>query len=311
MGSTSEYEETNFYDNLTSHLRGTSQSLNETLHLLRSSYQIEAQNAAFVKARHRLFSELKLYGDFIHPSAIDAVTNVKQTTETLSQASNLSEIGEILPFVLRDCERSLTILQTLPIKYGQVLENMEELKEDILVAMAVKTKKEKETPFVMARAQYNESMGDTGIQDFTIAASWNRLKRSASAAMKSVFPRSSSMAESLETENEPGTSLEVVKNGVDQATLSIRFMYDTLQILELFLQTILGAANSSREMGRNDFGLFLEKATDIAQGCSSLISTRNTQEQVLVSIEDSIEEIYQRHWMEKLVKGGSSHITQL
>jgi hypothetical protein len=81
MVSASESEETNFYDNLTSQLRRTSQSLDQTLHLLKSSYQIGTQNAAFVKARHRLFSELKLYGDFIHPSAIDAVTNIKHVED--------------------------------------------------------------------------------------------------------------------------------------------------------------------------------------------------------------------------------------
>src|SRR5277367_1388791 len=137
-------EESNVYDDLVSHLTRTVHSIDETMHLLSSIYQAGTQNAAFVKARHGLFCELKLYGEIIHPCAIDVVTGVKQTTETLSQASNRSEIGEILPFVIRDCDKSLRILRTLPVKYAQVLENMEDLKEEIVFAMAVETQRENE-----------------------------------------------------------------------------------------------------------------------------------------------------------------------
>src|SRR5579862_8887266 len=78
--------------------------------------------------RHKIFCELQLYGQYVHPTAIEFVTRIKAVFETLSYVDNIGELAEVLPLIVGDCEESLVIVRGLPPKYAKLIVNMEELK---------------------------------------------------------------------------------------------------------------------------------------------------------------------------------------
>src|SRR5579862_8697896 len=136
MQSTSRSYE-NVFEELVDSLNRTSASIEDALNRLKTAYDARLQLDQFTaQARHRLFCELRLYGENVYPVTLDFITRTKTAFDTLSHVENISQLKAILPHIVPDCEELLLIENSLSNKYGKILENMQNIKESLSINMA-------------------------------------------------------------------------------------------------------------------------------------------------------------------------------
>ena len=200
------------------------------------------------------------------------------------------------------------------------MENIEALKKEIPLPILAGTENqsEKESPIAVAfptEAEPHNSI-NTAVPDSTTLSSWyplppwsksNGLIKKINAFLSNPLNN----AAVADSHKDPATDLEILRTCTEHASSSIRLMYDVLQILEKFLRQILDQAKTNGDPERNELRLFFTKTMPIIQACATLISTRNSQEQVLASINDVVEDIYRREWMKKMEKRSNSQVTIL
>jgi hypothetical protein len=128
---------------------------------------------------------------------------------------------------------------------------------------------------------------------------------------KGVKYLSSLTGESVEGDDKASLILEGIRFCSEKSTSSVSLMFNTLQVLETFLKRIHAEGKGKGDIERKELELFLKNTQEIVCAFSALISTRNSQERVIFSIKDEVEDGYKRMWMDKLVQGTHARVTIL
>jgi len=290
MQSTSRSYE-NVFEELVDSLNRTSASIEDALNRLKTAYDARLQLDQFTaQARHRLFCELRLYGENVYPVTLDFITRTKTAFDTLSHVENISQLKAILPHIVPDCEELLLIENSLSNKYGKILENMQNIKESLSINMA--------GTLSASLADCHESL-TLGTHAPTPSSSESSPFHWLWELLLSLWPGATG---SVSTRTRESEVLTIVVDCIEGAMSSILLMSHVLRTLKSLLRQMIVTAKGNGKLDENELVLLLRNAHLVASALSNLISTRNIQERVMFSIGDRVEDSYSREWLGNLDK---------
>lgn len=311
---------------LPSSLQLANESIRKSLSLLREIYQLDEPLPQFVGARHRLFAETSLYGQFLHCHLVEIVNTIKESMEVMCQVSDPSKISEVLQVEAADCRTSLALGKSLESKYNWILESMQQWKGDIEDDLSQMVEGTKTT---LPASGGGPVFGDVK-SEAPRTLHCSRLTR--------VSPSQSAPAKFAGTGNNQ-TYVNTVKNwtvgtvqywtgfdvieffrkepeqhdGTDNVELwriagrsidgflqSLWIMCDVLRSATIFMEHLVLQAKGSSDQGRIDWADFLKKRVEFVEACKAFVMMKTHQERVLYSLRDRVDEGFKLQWLKGL-----------
>ena len=288
---------TDVFAELLATLESATESIRDSLTQLEGLYCLDTDLPQFLRARHRLFSETFLYGQFGHVDLVRVFNTVYEVMEVMCQVSEPSEVFECLQATAIDCQAALKRATNLETKYDRILRNVEQLQRQ--VDADILGLSEDRTGILSpgdraTRTERNAEQIEASHGFFnTLSTSILRLKLLE-------FMRSTLGINSLQQrETEDGRILlQLVGKSVLEFRTSLNLMCDMLRTGKALLETGLSIIQSCDSI--SDWSESLKTRNKLKNACRTFLVMKTGQERVLYSLEDKVVDEFKQEWLQKL-----------
>ena len=280
------------FDMLVDSLKQSSTSMQNATDVLKSTYQLQTPLSSFCKARHVLFSEMWLYGVHVYPETALVVKAVEDITEVLCEVAMSLEVSDVIPNVILDCRATLNTTRDLQIKYNKVLESLEGLRSDERGATPMETESSQQLEMSVDSFSEIVPVGSVPQNVLCLVRTWTRVGWTSLSWLSSwlVHERSSH-----------ATHLQIVRNAMETFITSVQLLYQLLQSIEAFMETIENVV-TEEFIDVRDSKEWLNRGNALIIACSVWLSLQTHQERALFSTGDKVDDEYEKEWVQKLDK---------
>jgi len=292
---------TDVFVELLATLESATQSIRDSLTQLEGLYCLDTDLPQFLRARHRLFSETFLYGQFVHVDLVRVFNTVYEVMEVMCQVSEPSEVFECLQAAAIDCQGALKRATNLESKYDWILRNVEQLQRqvdadnlgfsedrtDILSAGDQATHTERNAEQIQASHRF--CIGPIALPVSIPQIKFTDLMTGWAFGIKSLQKK----------ETEDGrVLLQLVGKSVLEFRTSLNSMCDLLRTGTAFLERGLSIIQSGDRI--SDWSDFLKTRNKLKNACRTFLLMKTGQERVLYSLEDKVVDEFKQDWLQKL-----------
>jgi hypothetical protein len=282
---------------------------------LSEMYNVGGGTHVFVEARRKLYSTIWMYGEYLHPSAIDVVTTLKEITQQIREVSDSSEVIEIIDEVAEDCRKALGISNDVALKFGRVMEAMEAMKlvvekEIYLHGSSSNNRQRLQNP-LKELSNSGSAQSASLMQAGQITLRGPEILQPRSLIRSWLGPVGSWFASG---EDSPSTDQQfdslqmrcLLSRSVDDFVRSLEEMYDVVQNARAILSRIMRLKTGNITGIDDNWSVFVQYQDEIVNRCKNLETLKVFPRAVLRSLDDRVDEKFRTEWLEDIQNHSTS-----